>query len=612
MTAPDESGETVESQSQARVGTVLNDKWTLEKLLGIGGMGAVYEGRHRNGARAAVKVLHMQLAREAHFRERFLREGYAANKVDHPGAVKVSDDDVIHSGPSDGSAYIVMELLTGESLQDRFNRKSLIAEREFLLVAICVLDVLESAHKNGVIHRDLKPENIFLLDEASADVVAATTSGGPRVKVLDFGLARLIDSAGSTIHGVALGTPSFMSPEQAAGDGRDIDGRADLFSLAATGFRIIAGRRVHEGAQHPVVQIANMATLPAPKIKTVAPHVSTPLARVVDRALQFKREDRHADAAEMRADVQRALAEIDDLAKNPTLSVDIPPVPLPPPPTQASPVPAPAGSATIILTEKDLSPAGDSGPGAPPPSKAPETTVDTVPASIAITPAGADKPSEGTRARPSESPQAIGDRPTLPAAAPAPSPPPVNAEARDAATEGTDDEAPTKRVLSSSPPPAAGEDADSGAREHSASRHSGKPLSAVVTSLLVLGAIGGVGLLVWRGPTLFAQERGPESVAPLDAGFVVTTAVVAPDAAAVNVDDTPDASDDAAVLNADDLGDLDDAGADDDDDAGAAGPAASSSATAMTAPAAKPHAPQRPGKSKPKPKPGGKPKKKPH
>ena len=101
---------------------MLDDKWTLERLIGVGGMAAVYAATHRNGARAAVKVLHTDLSRHKEVRERFLREGYAANRVEHPGAVKVLDDDVVVSGPESGTAYIVMELLEGESLQDRIER----------------------------------------------------------------------------------------------------------------------------------------------------------------------------------------------------------------------------------------------------------------------------------------------------------------------------------------------------------------------------------------------------------------------------------------------------------------------------------------------------------
>src|SRR5215469_5265004 len=123
---------TSDQEAVARQGTVLNEKWTLVRLLGVGGMGAVYAGRHRNGARAAIKVLHPEYSRHKEVRERFRREGYAANRVDHPGVVKVLDDDVVTSGPDAGTAYLVMELLEGESLQERLESGVAIGERDFL------------------------------------------------------------------------------------------------------------------------------------------------------------------------------------------------------------------------------------------------------------------------------------------------------------------------------------------------------------------------------------------------------------------------------------------------------------------------------------------------
>ncbi|MBV9949536.1 MAG: serine/threonine protein kinase [Myxococcales bacterium] len=292
-------------RSEERVGTVLNEKWSLERLLGTGGMAAVYAARHRNGARAAVKVLHADLSRQPEVRERFLREGYAANSVEHPGVVKVLDDDIIASGPDAGTAYIVMELLEGESLQDRLERDPPMGEREFLGIAANVLEVLEAAHARGVVHRDLKPENLFLVRDEGAPEGAA-----PRVKVLDFGLARLSQGTAITSYGLALGTPSFMSPEQAAGRIDEIDGRTDLFALAATGFRFRAGRRIHEGF-NPVELVTKMANVAAPRIRGVRPDVSEPFARVIDRALEFRREDRYGSATEMLADVRRAMEEID-------------------------------------------------------------------------------------------------------------------------------------------------------------------------------------------------------------------------------------------------------------------------------------------------------------
>ena len=339
------------------MGSVLNEKWTLERLLGIGGMAAVYAARHRNGARAAVKVLHADLSRHGEVRERFLREGYAANRVDHPSAVKVMDDDVVVGGPDAGTAYLVMELLEGESLQDRLERGPPVGEREFLGIAETVLDVLEAAHANGVVHRDLKPENLFLVRGEGDDA--------PRVKVLDFGLARLLDGATITSYGLALGTPSFMPPEQAAGRIDEIDGRTDLFALAATGFRLRTGRRIHEGS-NPVELVAKMAHFAAPKIETFSPEVSPSYARVIDRALEFKREDRYANAADMRDDVRKAMQEIDGVARTeiamsppasiPPRSAPPPPLVSEPPPAPESPRPRPSRESTMEVSERELEP----------------------------------------------------------------------------------------------------------------------------------------------------------------------------------------------------------------------------------------------------------------
>lgn len=283
------------SEDDPRIGRVLDGKWTLERLLGTGGMASVYSARHRNGARAAVKVLHPELAVHQELRERFLREGYAANRVEHPGAVAVLDDDVVKAGPDAGAAYIVMELLDGELLEDRAARP--LSEHELLLIADSVLDVLDAAHSRGVIHRDLKPDNLFLLRTGDDTI---------KVKVLDFGLARLTEGRIVTRAGVALGTPTFMSPEQAAGKADEIDGRSDLFSLGAVLFRLRTGKRIHEAA-NVIELVGKMAREPAPPIRSVDASVSPEFAAIVDRAIQFAREDRYPDAKAMSADVRRAL-----------------------------------------------------------------------------------------------------------------------------------------------------------------------------------------------------------------------------------------------------------------------------------------------------------------
>ena len=287
----------LDPRARARVGSVLDEKWTLESLLGTGGMGAVYAAKHRNGARAAVKILHPDLASIDEVRERFLREGYAANKVEHRGVVQVLDDDVVTEGLDAGSAYLVMELLEGESLQDRAIRTPKLSEVELLEVMDAVLDVLAAAHEHGVVHRDLKPENIFLARDPERE--------GVRVKVLDFGLARIAEAASVTTVGMAVGTPSFMSPEQASGRNDEIDGKTDVFALGATIFRILTGRRIHN-ADNMVQLVMLMASDPAPPLRTVQPDASEALAGVVDRALFFEKDERPT-AASLQVVVRQAL-----------------------------------------------------------------------------------------------------------------------------------------------------------------------------------------------------------------------------------------------------------------------------------------------------------------
>jgi serine/threonine protein kinase len=292
-----------DEQSHARVGAVLNEKWTLERLLGIGGMAAVYESQHRNGARAAVKVLHPSYARRPDVRDRFIREGYAANRVNHSGVVKVLDDDIIEGGAEDGTPFLVMELLKGNSIEDRIENGPPISEGELLSIARALLDVLEVAHKAGVIHRDLKPENLFLARDPEVPELP------PKIKILDFGLARVAAGGNKTVVGLALGTPSYMPPEQASGRIFEIDARSDLFALGASCFRVLTGRTVLPADDAAAICI-RMATEPAPKLRTVAPNVSSATAAVIDRALMFKREDRWPNAAAMRAAVDKAIDKL--------------------------------------------------------------------------------------------------------------------------------------------------------------------------------------------------------------------------------------------------------------------------------------------------------------
>jgi len=281
----------VTARAQARVGATLRDKWRLDSLLGVGGMAAVYAATHRNGARGAIKILHAELAIDAGVRERFLREGYAANTVGHRGVVRVLDDDVLE----DGSVFLVMELLEGESLESRRERVGgRLPAPDVLSAADQLLDVLIAAHAKGIVHRDLKPDNVFV-----------TTDG--QVKVLDFGIAKLRQSAGpgrGTKTGSAMGTPAYMPPEQARGRWELVDARSDLWAVGATMYSLLTGRLVHEAATANEQLLAAM-TMPAPSVG-VGEDFAPSLVAVVDRSLAFDPAQRWQDAATMQEAVREA------------------------------------------------------------------------------------------------------------------------------------------------------------------------------------------------------------------------------------------------------------------------------------------------------------------
>jgi serine/threonine-protein kinase len=275
-----------DSLAERRVGTTLRDKWTLERLLGEGGMAAVYLGVHKIGRRVAIKILHPEIARSRELRARFEQEAHAVNRLLHPGVVAIHDIEVAE----DGAPFLVMELLEGESLADRARRLGRIDPGEMLRLVDELLDVLAAAHAQGIIHRDIKLDNLFVQRDG-------------RLKVLDFGIARVRDGMRSlhTRTGAALGTTPYMAPEQIIGV--DVDARVDIFAVGATMFRLVAGRRVHE-AENEQMLMVRMATQPAPPLASVAPGTPPAIARVVDRALQFERNHRYPDALTMQRDVQ--------------------------------------------------------------------------------------------------------------------------------------------------------------------------------------------------------------------------------------------------------------------------------------------------------------------
>jgi eukaryotic-like serine/threonine-protein kinase len=277
-------------RAQERVGTTLKDKYRVDALLGVGGMGAVFAATHRNGGRVAVKLLHTELSRRDDIKTRFLREGYAANRVAHPGVAKVLDDDTADSG----EAFLVMELLLGETIDARWERAGRkLPLREVARYVDVLLDVLASAHDNGVVHRDVKPENLFL-----------TTTGD--LKVMDFGVARLLDGTGATKSGELMGTPAFMSPEQAGGLTRQVDAQSDIWATGALMFTLVTGRDVHE-ASSATVQMVYAATQRAAPVLSRAPHLPADVAAVIDIALAFDKGNRWMNARAMQAALRGAM-----------------------------------------------------------------------------------------------------------------------------------------------------------------------------------------------------------------------------------------------------------------------------------------------------------------
>jgi serine/threonine-protein kinase len=277
------------------IGTLLCDKWRLRRVLGVGGMSTVYEAVHRNGNRVAIKMLSPEGALSAGVRRRFLREGYVANRVGHPGAVTVSDDVV----SPDGKVFLVMELLEGESLGARSRRLQRgLPVREVLMIADQVLDVLACAHERGIVHRDIKPDNVFV-----------TCNG--MLKLLDFGIASVRDlrelGVDVTRSGATLGTPAFMAPEQARGAADEVDGRTDLWAVGAMMFTLLTQRHVHEGRNLNEVFVA-AATQAARSIADVAADLEPGVADLIDSALRYDRSARWPNARAMQAAV-RGLAE---------------------------------------------------------------------------------------------------------------------------------------------------------------------------------------------------------------------------------------------------------------------------------------------------------------
>src|SRR5215216_4347180 len=232
----------------------------------------------------AIKVLPPDVAFNSDVRTRFIREAQTAAQLSHPNIVPIYSVDEKDHG---SVVYFVMAFVDGESLGARLAREGAWPVDRTVRVLRDVADALAYAHERGVVHRDIKPDNI-LIDRASG-----------RPMVTDFGIARA--AAGETrltITGVAVGTPAYMSPEQALGE-REIDGRSDLYSLAVVGYHLLSGETPFKASNTPAMLVKHVSERPRP-IRERRPEVPAYLAVAIDRALAKRAEDRWSDAAEFR------------------------------------------------------------------------------------------------------------------------------------------------------------------------------------------------------------------------------------------------------------------------------------------------------------------------
>jgi serine/threonine protein kinase len=280
------------------VGKTIGGKYAIRRVLGGGGMGTVFEAEHLTIGRAvALKVLHPKHSQKKEIVQRFYREARAAGRIGHPNVCEVFDMDTL----DDGSPYLVMEKLVGETLARRMAAEVKLPLYGLVDILIQVLSALTAAHEKGIVHRDIKPENIFL----------ARRAGGPdQAKLLDFGVSKttraLLDDAKDdpdlTRRGMVMGTPHYMSPEQARGD-RDLDARVDLYACGVILYQALTGQRPFVAENNRAVLREVLTATPRP-VRELRPALPRKFDAILERAMARSREDRYRSAAEFRADLQ--------------------------------------------------------------------------------------------------------------------------------------------------------------------------------------------------------------------------------------------------------------------------------------------------------------------
>jgi serine/threonine-protein kinase len=297
-------------------GRVLGERYRVLRAVGHGGIGSVYEAEVLGGspgaggtssARVAVKILDRQWSKDEVVAGRFAREARAASTVDSPHIVRVLD-----GGTAEGCPYLVMDLVEGEDLGARLHVRRHLELDETIGIAEQLLEGLVAAHAAGVVHRDLKPDNV-LLTRRTARSGGRTSGPEDFVTIVDFGMSKLDRPKGTTKPlpltrgGQALGTPFYMSPEQARAS-HDVDARSDLWAVGAIAFECLAGRPPFTGETHEQVML-KICMDEAPDVRRWAPETPDALAAVIARALEKEPQKRWASADTMLAAV-RAIGRV--------------------------------------------------------------------------------------------------------------------------------------------------------------------------------------------------------------------------------------------------------------------------------------------------------------
>lgn len=306
--------------------------YQITDYVGSGGFGSVFKAADVNtpGRVVAIKELHKKHTRNSVIKQRFFQEAVAMARLDHPNLPRLYT-----FGEDNGSYYLVMEFISGRLLSEELHDDGPIMTARAVSILTQVLEAVSYAHRNGIIHRDLKPDNIILTEDG----------GSPRIKVLDFGIARMVGGENLTLTGEGFGTPAYMSPERISGAVGD-DPRIDIYSAGIILFEMLTGKRPFQShATDPVIYWSEMRSLhtlePLPPL--ARPGVSDALDQVARRATAKNVEDRYASADEMLADLKKISGDVEGAASAPVgiASVGIPPV------ARAS---AGSGAARLLLT----------------------------------------------------------------------------------------------------------------------------------------------------------------------------------------------------------------------------------------------------------------------